>query len=177
MPEQRNRGRIELMDIQIGVTIVLCLLLCHGANSVGIQLEALAVSTGAIMCVQDSTKAAYRASLVRILGVVCGGLTGVVIVLIDNFVGMPFVFYLLCGIGAVANLLWCKFLKMAYVQARVSCMSLLLVVLVFQGADRLTYALGRFVGSLVGALVALLVTFVFALMVKRPEDSQNKEDS
>lgn len=166
MPEQNNTRKIELMDIQIGVTIVLCLLLCHAANYMGIQLEALAVSTGAIMCVQDSTKAAFSTSLTRVLGVICGGAVGVAIVLIDNAIGMTFVFYALCGVGVVANLLLCKLLKMSYVQARVSCMTLLLVVLVFQGADRLVYALGRFVGSLVGALVALLVTFVFAVIEK-----------
>lgn len=167
MAEPKNTCRMELIDIQIGVTIVLCLLLCHVANRLGIRLEALAVSTGAIMCVQDSTKAAYNASLIRILGVICGGMTGVVIVLIDNAIGMPYVFYLLCGIGVVANLLLCKLLKMAYVQARVSCMTLLLVVLVFEGADRLIYAVGRFIGSLVGALVALLVTVVFAVISKK----------
>lgn len=167
MPEQENTRKIELMDIQIGVTIVLCLLLCHVANRMGIRLEALAVSTVAIMCVQDSTKAAYNTSLIRILGVVCGGVIGVTIVLIDNAIGMPYVFYVLCGIGVVANLFLCKVLKMVYVQARVSCMTLLLVVLAFQGSDRLTYALGRFVGSLVGALVALLVTFVFAVIINR----------
>lgn len=167
MLEPKNTRKIELMDVQIGVTIVLCLLLCDWANRLGLRLEALAVSTGAIMCVQDSTKAAYSASLIRILGVVCGGLTGVVIVLIDNAIGMPYVFYLLCGVGVVANLLLCKFFNMTYVQARVSCMTLLLVVLVFQGADRLTYALGRFVGSLVGALIALLVTVIFSAAAKK----------
>ena len=167
MLEPKNTRKIERMDVQIGVTIVLCLLLCDQANRLGLRLEALAVSTGAIMCVQDSTKAAYSASLIRLLGVVCGGLTGVVIVLIDNAIGMPYVFYLLCGVGVVANLLLCKLFNMTYVQARVSCMTLLLVVLVFQGADRLTYALGRFVGSLVGALIALLVTVIFSAAAKK----------
>ena len=159
--------KIELIDIQIGVTIVLCLLLCHAANRLGLQIEALAVSTGAIMCVQDSTKAAYNASLIRILGVICGGMTGVAIVLIDNAIDISFVFYLLCGIGVVANLFLCRLLKMIHVQARVSCMTLLLVVLVFQGTDRLHYAFWRFIGSLAGALVALLVTIIFAVFVKR----------
>lgn len=169
MPDQSKPGRIELMDIQIGVTIVVCLLLCHWANQVGIQVEALAVTTGAIMCVQDSTKAAYNASLIRILGVICGGATGVVIALIDNAVGITYLFYLLCGVGVVANLCLCKYLKMAYVQARVSSLTMLLVVLVSQGMDRMSYALSRFVGSLVGALIALLVTMLFAMIIRWSE--------
>lgn len=169
MAEQRKTCGIELMDIQIGVTIVACLLLCHWANQLGIQVEALAVTTGAIMCVQDSTKAAYNASLIRILGVVCGGATGVAIALIDNAIGMSYVFYLLCGIGVVANLCLCKCLKMAYVQARVSSLTMLLVVLVSQGTDRVSYAKSRFIGSLVGALIALLVTMLFAVIVRWSE--------
>lgn len=165
MSKYKIRFKPELMDIQIGVTIVLCLVLCHVANQIGINIEALVVSTGAIMCVQDSTKAAYNTSLIRILGVVLGGLFGVVIVLIDNVIGIPYVFYLLCGIGVVLNLLVCKCFNMIYVQARVSCLSLLLVVMVFEGVDRLDYATGRFVGSLVGALIALLVTVLFSFIV------------
>lgn len=171
MQEQKNGGIIERMDIQIGVTIVLCLLLCHAAEQIGFQNQALAVCTGAVMCVQDSAKAAYKVSLTRILGVICGGVTGVVVVLIDNVIGIPFVFYLLCGVGVVGNLLLCKRLKMVYIQARVSCMTLLLVALALQGTDRLRYALGRFLGSLVGAVAAVLVSMAFAAITQK---SKNK---
>ncbi|MBQ9148837.1 MAG: hypothetical protein IJX69_04635 [Oscillospiraceae bacterium] len=174
MRKPSNRGKIERMDLQIGATILLCLLLCHVANGLGIQIEALAVTTGAIMCVQDSAKAAYKASLIRILGVFFGGALGVAIVLIDNAIGVSYIFYLLCGIGVVVNLLVCKLFNMIYVQARVSCLSLLLVVLVFEGVDRLDYAVGRFVGSLVGAAIALLVTAIFAVMVKNEKSGDNE---
>lgn len=167
MPEQKNTCKLELMDIQIGITILLCLVLCHVANSIGIRIEALAVSTGAIMCVQDSTKSAYTTSLIRILGVVLGGLFGVVIVLIDNVIGIPYVFYLLCAVGVVANLLLCKLFKMIYVQARVSCLSLLLVVMVLEGVDRLDYAMSRFIGSIAGAVIALVVSMVFSFVIRK----------
>ena len=152
----------ERMDIQIGVTIVLSLLLCHWAG-----IEALAVTTGALMCVQDSTKAAYTSSLIRMAGILWGGLLGVAIAVIDNLVGQPYLFYLLCGVGVVTNLLLCKRFGMVYVQARVSALTLLLVVMVFEGTDRLTYAVDRFAGSLVGAVIALGVTFVFGKLEKK----------
>ena len=171
MSELNKRHGLELMDIEIGLTILLCLVLCHWANQIGIRVEALAVTTGAIMCVQEGTKAAYTTSLVRMLGVVCGGLFGVVIVLIDNVLNIPYVFYLMCSIGVVANLLVCKCFKMVYVQARVSCLSLLLVVMVFEGMDRLDYAISRFVGSLVGALIAFGVTALFTVLV--PQSSED----
>lgn len=172
MAEIKNNRRIERMDIQIGLTILLCLLLCHVGDAVGIHVEALAVTTGAIMCVQDSTKAAYKTSLIRILGVICGGALGVIIVLIDNAIGVEYIFYLLCGIGVVVNLVVCKLFNMIYVQARVSALSLLLVVMVFDGVDRLDYATGRFIGSLVGAAIALLVTVLFGAIPKKTEETK-----
>lgn len=159
---ERTPWKPERMDIQIGVTIVLSLLLCHWTG-----IEALAVTTGALMCVQDSTKAAYTSSLIRMAGVLWGGLLGVAIAVIDNFVGQPYLFYLLCGVGVVANLLLCKRFGMVYVQARVSALTLLLVVMVFEGTDRLTYAVDRFAGSLVGVVIALGVTFVFGKLEKK----------
>ena len=166
MSEEKNMRKMDLVDIQIGVTIILSMLLCHWANQAGIRIEALVVTTGAIMCVQDSTKAAYKASLVRILGVLCGGLTGIAIVLIDNVLGMTYVFYLMCGMGVVLNMLLCRQFGLNYVRGRVSCITMLLVVMVAHGADRLEYAMGRLVGGLAGALVAILVTYVFAAIGK-----------
>lgn len=167
MSESQDLNKVELMDLAIGATILLCLVLCHLANQAGIHIEALAVTTGAIMCVQDSTKSAYTASLTRMIGVFIGGMFGIGIALIDSAVGMPMVFYLLCSLGVIANLLVCKFFGMVYVQARVSCLTLLLVVMVFNGADRLDYALNRFIGSLAGAVIALIVTIAFGVVVRR----------
>ena len=153
---ERTPWKPQRMDAQIGVTIVLSLLLCHWTG-----IEALAVTTGALMCVQDSTKAAYISSLVRLAGVLLGGLLGVAIAVIDNFLGQPGIFYLLCGAGVMVNLLLCERFGMTRIQARVSALTLLLVVLVLDGADRLAYAVDRFAGSLLGAVIALTVTFVF----------------
>ena len=169
MPHSDNSERVEVMDILIGVTILICLLICHFANEVGIRIEALAVTTGAIMCVQDSTRAAFTTSLTRMIGVVIGGFFGIGIALIDSELGNPFVFYVLCSLGVIATLLVCKFFKMIYVQARVSGLTMLLVVMVFDGADRLDYALNRFIGSLVGALLALLISAVFTAVFKKEE--------
>ena len=172
MPQQENTEKVEVMDILIGVTILFCLVLCHLANQVGIRIEQLAVTTGAIMCVQDSTKAAYSTSLTRMVGVIFGGFFGIGIALIDNAVGIPMVFYVLCSLGVIANLLVCKFFRMIYVQARVSCLTLLLVTMVFDGSDRLDYALNRFIGSLVGAVFALLVTIGYGMIARRLEKKE-----
>lgn len=163
---QENKEKVEVMDILIGVTIMVCLLLCHWANEIGIHIEALAVTTGAIMCVQDNAKAAWTTSLTRIIGVTIGGMFGMAIALIDSAFGNPYLFYTLCSLGVIATLLVCKFFKMIYVQARVSGLTMLLVVMVFEGSDRLYYAMNRFIGSLVGALFAILVSVAFSLLMR-----------
>lgn len=167
MQETKNTIGVAGIDIAIGAAVTLTLLVCHLAGMLGWQIQTLAACTGAVMCVQDNKKASWGAGLNRIKGVICGGLTGVAVVLIDNAVNMDLVFYLLVGIGVVANLLLCKVVKLPFVQARVSCMSLMLVTLVLQDAARINYALGRFVGTLVGACVALLVSMAFAALTKK----------
>ncbi len=145
------------LDIRIGIAIMLSLLVCHIASGLGFQLQSLAACTGAVMCVQENGKASWKAGLTRLLGVVCGGAVGIVVVLIQSRFDNAYLFMILCGVAVVVNLLLCKVVKMPYVTARVSCMTFLLVVLVLQGTARINYAFGRFLGTLVGALVSLLV--------------------
>ena len=169
MQRENQYVKLEVMDILIGVTILLCLVFCHFANQAGIEIEAMAVTTGAIMCVQDNARMAWTTSATRIIGVVVGGLYGVGIALIDSAVGIPAVFYVLCTLGVVATLLVCKFFKMLYVQARVSALTMLLVAMVSDGVGRLAYARNRFIGSLVGAVLALLVSLVYGMLTKKKE--------
>lgn len=167
MNEVKEKLGITPMDLTIGIAVVLCLLACHVAGMLGFQIQSLAACTGAVMCVQDSRKASWGAGLNRIKGVLCGGVAGIAVVLLDNVINVDLVFYLLVGIGVVVNLLLCKLVKLPFVQARVSCMSLLLVTLVLQGGLRINYAFGRLIGTLVGAVVALLVSMVFAKIAKK----------
>lgn len=169
MNETKNKISITGIDISIGVTVMLCLLVCHVAGLLGVQLQALSACTGAVMCVQDSRKASWGAGLNRILGVICGGVAGIAVVLADNLIQIELVFYLLMGVGVVLNLLLCKLVKLPFVQARVSCMSLMLVTLVLQGGARINYAFGRLLGTLVGAVVALLVSMAFAAAFQKKD--------
>ena len=167
MNEVKQKIGIAPMDLAIGISVVFCLLVCHVAGLLGLQIQALAACTGAVMCTQDNRKASWGAGMNRIVGVVCGGLIGMMVVLIDNAVNVDVVFYLLVGAGVVANMLLCKAVKLPFVQARVSSMTLLLVTLVLQNTARINYAFGRFIGTLVGAVVALLVSMAFATIPKK----------
>lgn len=158
MNETQTKIGLTGLELRIGITMVLCLLVCKLCAMLGFSLQALAVCTGAVMCVQEGGKASFGACKNRVLGVICGGVVGVGVVLLDNLIGIDLVFYLLVGLGIMANFLLCKVAKLPLVQARVSCMTVLLVVLVLGGPARLNYAIGRFIGTLVGALVAWAVS-------------------
>ena len=157
---------LGLTEIAVGVSVTIVLFVCMLVGKAGFSLQTLAACTGAVMCTQESGKASWKACLTRLLGVITGGVVGIALVALDNVMQLPAVFYLLCGVGIVANILFCKLLKIPFIQAKVSCMTLLLVVLVLGGPARYSYALGRFIGTLCGALVAMGVSMLFALFQK-----------
>lgn len=161
---------VNRADIAVGVSVMICLLVCTLIGKLGFTVQTLAACTGAVMCTQDAGKASWKAGLTRILGVLSGGLVGILLVVADNLLEMSIVFCLLCGVGVVLNLFVCKLLKIPFIQAKVSCMTLLLVVLVLGGEARFGYALGRFVGTLCGAVTALLVSMLFEALTKRKEN-------
>lgn len=167
MNETQNKIALSGLEFRIGMTIVICLLVCKLCEMLGFSIQALAACTGAVMCVQEGGKVSFGACKNRVLGVICGGIVGVGVVLLDNRIGMELVFYLLVGLGIMANFALCKAVKLPLVQARVSCMTFLLVVLVLDGPARLNYAIGRFVGTLVGALVALAVSVSWEKLSKK----------
>lgn len=154
MNETKNEITLSGLELRIGITIVICLLVCKLCELLGFSIQTLAACTGAVMCVQEGGKASFGACKNRVVGVVCGGVVGIAVVFLDNLIGMDLVFYLLVGLGIMANFLLCKVAKLPLVQARVSCMTVLLVVLVLGGPARINYAIGRFIGTLLGALVA-----------------------
>lgn len=167
-----NAEKIEVMDILIGVCIVVCLVFCHYINRAGTIVDALAVTTSAIMCVQDNTRDAWHSSMTKLIGVFVGGVFGIAIVLIDSAVQIPMLFYVMCGMGVIATLVVCKFFRIIYVQARVAALTMLLVTMVFEGTDRMDYAMNRFIGSLVGALLALLISVVFSTVFRKKDAEQ-----
>ena len=169
--EKKTSLNVTSLEISIGVTVMLTLLVCHVASLLGLKLQTLAACTGAVMCVQDSKNASWGAGKNRILGVICGGLSGIAVVLLDNLIHIDLVFYLLMGAGVILNLMLCKLVKLPLVQARVSCMSLMLVTLVLQGDARINYALGRLIGTLVGAVVALLVSMLWAKLFHKEKSN------
>lgn len=162
MNEIKKKAVLTKTDLSIGVAVMACLLVCQAAGALGLTLQALSACTAAIMCVQGSSQASWKAGMNRILGVLCGGVMGILVALADNALSNVWGFCLMVGLAAAANMVLCKIVKLPFIQAKVSCMTLLLVTLVLQGQGRIGYAVNRFWGTLAGAVVALLVSMAFA---------------
>lgn len=166
--ERTNRGfeRSQFVgstEICIGIGLILCLFL----TGLFPQIQRLAACTGVLMCTQDVSKGTWKSGLIRLEGVLCGGGTAVIVVIIDDLVGIDPVFYVLCGIGIVINLLLCSLLHMPKVTGRVSGITFILVAFLAQGNGRLFYAVNRLIGTLVGALAALLLTALWELICRK----------
>lgn len=157
----KGKFSVTGLDVRIGLSVALSLLVCQIASLFGLQLQSLAACTGAVMCVQETGKASLKAGLTRLLGVICGGVPGILVVLIQVKLSNAYLFAVLCGIAILLDLMLCKAVKLPYIAARVSCITFLLVVLVLSGTARINYAIGRFWGTMAGAVVSVLVTFVW----------------
>lgn len=157
--KQNMDGKVKLtnVEIRIGIGLILCLFITGFFP----QIQRLAACTGVLMCTQDIRKTTWKSGLTRLEGVLCGGIVAVIVVVIDNFVQVDPVFYLLCGVGIVLNLLLCDLIHMPKVTGRVSGITFILVAFLAQGNGRILYAVNRLIGTLVGAVVALILAAVW----------------
>lgn len=162
------------LDVRIGLAVGISLLVCQIASLLGLQLQSLAACTGAVMCMQENGKASLKAGLNRLLGVVCGGVLGILVVLVQIKFANAYLFAALCCVAIILDLLLCKIVRLPYIAARVSCITFLLVVLVLSGTARISYALGRFWGTLAGAVVAMLLAFVWDALAGRKRNAAAK---
>lgn len=158
-----KKCKLTPIELSVGVSILISLLLCQALAAAGIMLHTLSVCTAAVMCTQDGRKASWSAGINRLIGVICGGLLGIAVIAVDNAVGSAVLFAVLCCLGVMATLFLCKVVNLPVIQGRVSCMSFLLIVLVLSGSARYGYALNRLIGTAAGAIVAMLVSMLFSL--------------
>lgn len=154
--EKEKKG-ITNVEVRIGLGITICLFICCFVP----QIQKLAACTAVVMCTQEIREATGKAGVTRLLGVICGGVVGIVVVLLDGLIGNNYIFFVLCGIGVVLNFLLCKAVKMPQIAARVSVITFCLVVFLLEGNARINYAVSRFIGTLAGAIVALILAAVW----------------
>ncbi len=170
------------VEVRIGIGMIVCLFLCNFLNYLldtfipgstdYFEFQVLAACTGCLMCTQEVNKATFNSGMTRLTGVIIGGVVGIVVVLLDNLIGNDYVFWILCGIGIVVNLVLAKLAKMPGITTRVSAITFCLVVLLMPGTARIFYALKRFIGTLFGALIAYLITVIWCAIAHQEEEKQ-----
>ncbi len=166
---------ITNVEIRIAIGVVICLFVCHFAPSIdsvqlggmSLFLQPLAACTAVVMCTQDIDKATWNSGLTRLLGVICGGVSGILVAVIDGFIGNDYIFYVLCGFGLLLNALLGQLVKLPSIAIRVSMISFCLVTLLTSGNARIMYAADRFVGTLFGALVAWIIALIWTRIRKQ----------
>ena len=163
MSEKEKNRMLGGAELRIGLGLTLVLILAHLFPSI----QPLSAGTAIIMCTQESGKVTWKSGLSRMEGVLIGGLVALLVVALDNAIGDPYLFALLCGVGVILNLLVCRLAKMPGIVAKVSCITFALVTLATQGEIRFRYALLRLFGTAVGALVALLIAWITERFFKK----------
>lgn len=166
MKTRKDKFILSNLEIRIGITITLGLIITHLIGLLGFPVQAVAVSTTIIMCLYKKHRGSWRATLHRVIGVLSGGTVGMMLVFIDNYIQIPILFYILIGLGIMLNFVICKIAQMPPIQGRVSGISLLLVALIFEEGSRFQYALDRLVSTLLGAVIALAASLAWEKISK-----------
>ena len=166
MKTRKDKFILSNLEIRIGITITLGLIITHLIGLSGFPVQSVAVSTTIIMCLYRKHTGSRRATLHRVIGVLSGGTAGMLLVFIDNYLQIPLLFYILIGLGSMLNFIICKLAHMPPIQGRVSGISLLLVALVFEEGSRYQYALERLISTLLGAVIALLASLAWVKISK-----------
>lgn len=158
-------------EVRIGIGIGLGLLLCQFIP----RLQALSICTAVIMCSQDSSRISWKAGITRLLGVLVGGLLACIVVFIDNAVQNNYLFYAMSGVAMILDFLILRALKKPEIVARVSCITIILVLVILKSDLRYVYALNRLIATAVGAFIAVIVGIVFEVLTKKR--SKKNEDN
>lgn len=160
--KQSEPARISALDLQIAISVVLCLVSAMYIPTI----QYMAACFAAILSSQDSAKLSWKTGLTRLILTGVAGLAGIVVVLLDNMIANQWAFLLLVAIGLLGTLFGCKLLKLPYISARIGAVTFILVVMIQTGLDRIDFAVLRLVGTLYGVLVAIAVSYVFKLISK-----------
>lgn len=164
-----NKQKVKLdgLDIRIAIAVAICLLtakLCP-------YIQCLSACTAVILCTQDNAKICQKTGITRLIITLVGGITGIMVVLLDNVIQNYYIFILMAIVGILLTLLICKTCKVPYISARIGCVTFVLVAIVAVGGERINYAALRLVGTFYGVAVTLVIAWVADRMTKGNADA------
>jgi uncharacterized membrane protein YgaE (UPF0421/DUF939 family) len=153
---------ISITDIKIAVAIGLCLLMALVIP----EFQTMTACIATLLCVQTSVKESWKASLTRLVITTIGGIVAILVILVDNAVGNPWLFMSLIMLGIILTLFCCKLAKVPAFNARIGGVTFILVVLTRTESERIDYALFRLLSTIYGVLVVMIVAAIFAVFSK-----------
>ena len=161
---EKTKFGLEWIDVEIGISIALCLLLAVFWKN----LQTLSACTAVLLCVQKNGPVSWKTGMTRMLITLMGGLSAMMVVFLDNAAGNNrFLFPCMAFFGILATFLLCKAVHVPYISCRIGCVTFVLVVLVARegpAAGRYLYCLNRLIGTFAGVLIAFLVSWAFSRM-------------
>lgn len=172
-----DKPAVTGLDIRIAVSVLICCLTAVILNSLNMKftygemkLEVIQKMTACItclLCCQDNTQITRKAGINRLIITFIGGITGIVVVLLDNAVGNQWIMAVMVSLGIIVTLYFCKLAGVPYINARIGGVTFILVTCTLVSTARIWYSVFRFVSTFYGVLVVLLVTWLFQCFEKK----------
>ncbi len=173
---------VTVLDFKIAVAAGICFVIAVLLKKVGfvfsyhgMELEILQKMTaciGCFLCVQDTVKPSIKAGVNRLIITAIGGAVAIVIILIDDVAANDWLMAAMVFGGIVATLFLCKAAKVPYINARIGCVTLVLVSCTLSSSARIWYAVFRLLSTLFAVLVVMLVTWIFdRVAMKRSKET------
>ncbi len=162
--------KVTQLDLRIVVSVFICCAVATAFQALNVKfpvgemrLDVIQMMTACIsclLCCQDSVATSKKAGIMRVIVTAIGGIVGIGVVALHMALGSsPWVLIPLVGLGVLATLLACKFADVPYMNARIGCITFLLVACTLNGQARMFYALFRLLSTVFGAAVVFLVTW------------------
>ena len=154
---------VNKMDMQIALSVGICLLLAYVVPN----FQTMTACIATLLCVQDSVMISRKTGVTRLIITFIGGLVGIAVVLLDQWIGISWVFWIAAVAGVILTMSGCKMAKVPVFSARIGAITYVLVILTRVGSARIEYAFYRLLSTLYGVIVVLIVTAVFSFFGKK----------
>ncbi|OJU14432.1 MAG: hypothetical protein BGN88_14330 [Clostridiales bacterium 43-6] len=156
---------LGMRTIKTSVSVMLCIVffeqidlntLFHVPSS-GLKIWApFYACTAAIICLQGTTMKSLKMGIVRLIGTAIGGVTGVLILLSEEYVKTQQYNVLVVGVGIVICIFVSNITKKQDASA-IACVVFVAIMINHNTEDRYIYAVMRMIETTIGIIIAVVV--------------------
>ena len=175
--ETETKASVTLLDVRIAIAVLICCLTSTILDYFGLRfqvgemrlevIQKMSACISCLLCCQDNVPVSRKAGINRLIITAIGGLSGIVVICMDNVLGDPWIMTGMIALGILATLLLCKAARVPYINARIGGVTFILVTCTLSGTARIWYGIFRFVSTFYSVLIVLLVTWIFQKAVKK----------